>query len=403
VKATGDRYTVGHYFPKLGTAGAVRADTVGTEPMKIDRIEILPADMPQSDPKWRFAIHANRVSQGWLVAIAADDGTVGYGYASATKHMGASSEGLKGVLNDFTGLLLGRDPFDIEAIMVDLDHRLRGMNQAKAAIDCALHEIAARALGVPLCTLFGGKLRTEFPVLRVLSLKRPDEMAGKARELVDAGYRDIKIKVDGRVDLDAARVRAIRDEVGPEIRLTIDANQAYKPKGAIRLANKVADLGVEIFEQPCNADDHAGLKFVTEHSPIAVEADESAGSVRDVFRLVANRVVDLVSLKVPKLGGLRNTIAAARICEAADIPCRLGAHVGPRLLTAQAMHLAASLPSLSFACEFGEFVRLQNDITEGVENQNGIIRLPAGIGSGASLRADAPSQIAQAARVGLAG
>src|SRR5580704_18446334 len=227
--------------------------------MKIDRIEILPADMPQSDPKWRFAIHANRVSQGWLVAIAADDGTVGYGYASATKHMGASSAGLKGVLNDFSGLLLGRDPLDIEAIMADLDHRLRGMNQAKAAIDCALHEIVARALGVPLCVLFGGRVRSEFPVLRVLSLKAPDEMAAKAQELIDAGYRDIKIKVDGRLELDAARVRAIRARVGPEIRLTIDANQAYQPKAAIRLADKVVDEGVEIFEQPCEAHDHAGL------------------------------------------------------------------------------------------------------------------------------------------------
>jgi len=371
--------------------------------MKISKVELLPADMPQSDPKWRFSIHANRISQGWLVEITADDGTVGYGYASATKHMGASSAGLKGVLDDFNRLLIGRDPFDSEAIMADLNHRLRGMNQAKAAIDCALYEIAARSLGVPLCTLFGGKLRTEFPVLRVLSLKRPDEMAAKAQELIDAGYRDIKIKVDGRVELDAARVRAIRERVGPDVRLTIDANQAYKPKGAVWLATKVVDLGVEIFEQPCNADDHAGLKFVTDHSPIAVEADESAASVRDVFMLASNRIVDLVSLKVPKLGGLRNTIAAARICEAADIPCRLGAHVGPRLLTAQAMHLAASLPSLSFACEFGEFVRLENDITQGVENENGMIRLPEGIGSGASLRADAKTQIAQAARVSLAG
>jgi L-alanine-DL-glutamate epimerase-like enolase superfamily enzyme len=140
------------------------------------------------------------------------------------------------VLDNFTRPLLRRDPFDSEAIMVDLDHRLRGMNQAKAAIDCALHEIAARSLGVPLCTLFGGKLRSEFPVLRVLSLKPPDEMAAKARELIDAGYRDIKIKVDGRLELDAARVRAIREAVGPEIRLTIDANQAYQPKAAVRLA-----------------------------------------------------------------------------------------------------------------------------------------------------------------------
>jgi L-Ala-D/L-Glu epimerase len=371
--------------------------------MKIEKIDVMPADMPQADPKWRFAIHANRVSRGWLVAITADDGTVGHGYASATKHMGASSEGLKGVLDDFARLLIGRDPFDIEVIMADLNHRLRGMNQAKAAIDCALHEIVARALRVPLCVLFGGKLRREFPVLRVLSLKAPDEMAVKAQELIDAGYRHLKIKVDGRVELDAARVRAIRAQVGPDIRLTIDANQAYKPKAAIRLASKVADLDVEIFEQPCDARDHAGLKLVTEHSPIAIEADESAGSVYEVMALVAGRIVDLVSLKIPKLGGLRNTLAAARICEAGEIPCRLGAHVGPRLLTAQAMHLAASLPELSFACEFGEFVRLHNDITEGVENENGVIRLPGGIGSGASLRTDAREQMLEAAKVGWAG
>jgi L-alanine-DL-glutamate epimerase-like enolase superfamily enzyme len=307
------------------------------------------------------------------------------------------------VLEDFNRLLVGRDPFDVEGILADLNHRLRGMNQAKAAIDCALHEIMSRSLGIPLCMLLGGKLRTEFPVMRVLSLKRPDEMAAKAQELVDAGYRNIKIKVDGRLELDAARVRAIRQQVGPDIRLTIDANQAYKPKGAIRLANKVVDEGVEIFEQPCNADDHAGLKLVTDHSPIDIEADESAGSIRDVMTLVSNRIVDLVSLKVPKLGGLRNTIAAARICEAGDIPCRLGAHVGPRLLTAQAMHLAAGLSNLSFACEFGEFVRLKNDITEGVENENGMIRLPGGVGSGAGLRADSRTQMAEAAAVSQAG
>ena len=66
------------------------------------------------------------------------------------------------------------------------------------------------------------------------------------------------------------------------------------------------------------------------------------------------------------------------------------------------MHIAASLPSLSFACEFGEFVRLENDITEGVENENGMVRLPPGAGSGAALRADALAQMAQAARVSLA-
>ena len=371
--------------------------------MKIERVEILPADMPQSDPKWRFSGYANRISKGWLLALTGEDGTVGYGYASATRHMGASSEGLKGVLEDFTRFLIGRDAFDLEAILAELEHTLKGMNQAKCAVDCALHELASRSLGIPLHNLLGGKVRSEFPVLRVLSIKSPEEMAAKADELIAAGYRHIKIKVDGQVHLDAARVRAIREHVGPDIRLTIDANQAYTPKNALLLANKVVDFGVEIFEQPCRAQDYAGLKLVTDNSPIAIEADESAGSVREVMNLVSNRIVDLVSLKISKLGGLRNTIAAARICQAGDIPCRLGAHVGPRLMTAQAMHVAASLPALSFACEFGEFVRLRSDITEGVENENGVIRLPGGIGSGASLRADATAQMSEAKAVALAG
>jgi L-alanine-DL-glutamate epimerase-like enolase superfamily enzyme len=366
--------------------------------MKIDKVEVLPCHMPQSDPKWRFSIHANRISKGWLVAVTSE-GVTGYGYASATRHMGANSEGLKGTLDDFAKLLVGRDLFDIEDTLAALDHHLKGMNQAKAAIDCALYEIMSRALGVPLYKLLGGKRRLELPVMRVLSLKEPREMAAKGRELVEAGYKHIKIKVDGQLALDAARVKAIREEVGSDLRLIIDANQAYRPKEAILLAEQVVRYGVEIFEQPCKSDDHAGLKLVTQNSPIAIEADESAGSVHEVMTLVAGRIVDMVSLKVPKLGGLRNTLAAARICEAGDIPCRLGAHVGPRLLTAQAAHLAASLPELSFACEFGEFVRLQNDITEGVENVGGVVRLTDAPGSGAGLRADADAQIAAAEKV----
>lgn len=354
--------------------------------MKVEGFDILPCDMPQEDPEWRFSIHANRISRGWLVRLTADDGTVGLGYASATRHMGASSESLRGVLEAFSGTVVGRDPSDIEAALQALDQQLTGVNQAKAAIDCALHEVVSRSLDLPLHRLFGGKIREEVPVMRVLSLKRPEEMAERARDLIGRGHRFIKIKVDGDPALDIARVRAIRKEVGPDIRLTIDANQAYRPKDAILVANKVVDDGVEIFEQPVKADDHAGLKLVTDNTAITIEADESAGSLRDVMVLVSGRIVDAVSLKVPKLGGLRNTLAAARICEAGHIRCRLGAHVGPRLLTAQALHLAAGLPGLDFACEFGEFVRLLDDPTEGVENVDGSIRLPDGPGSGASLR-----------------
>ncbi len=357
--------------------------------MIVEQFDVLPCNMPQVDPGWRFSIHANRISKGWLVRLTTDTGVVGVGYASATRHMGASAEGLKGALVAFSHVVIGNDPFNIEAILAALDQELTGIYQAKAAIDCALHEIIARSLDIPLHQLFGGKMRDEVPVMRVLSIKEPDEMADRARGLLDAGYRFIKIKVDGHVGDDYERVRAIRQQVGPDIRLIIDANQAYTPKDAILIANRLVDLGVEIFEQPVAADDHAGLKLVTDNTPITIEADESAGSLREVMVLVTGRIVDAISLKVPKLGGLRNAIAAARICEAGRVRCRFGAHVGPRLLSAQAMHLAVGLRGLDFACEFGEFVRLTNDPTEGIENVDGKVDLPTGPGSGATLKAEA--------------
>jgi L-alanine-DL-glutamate epimerase-like enolase superfamily enzyme len=151
----------------------------------------------------------------------------------------------------------------------------------------------------------------------------------------------------------------------------------------------MADYRIDLVEQPVDADDLEGLALVTRTVPVTVEADEAAGSLRAIYELVARRAVDAVSLKVPKLGGLRNTLAAARLCETAHIKYRLGAAVGSRLLAAQALHLACALPGVDYACELAEFDRLLDDPFEGLEPQDGMLRLPQGIGSGVRLAAAA--------------
>jgi L-alanine-DL-glutamate epimerase-like enolase superfamily enzyme len=230
-------------------------------------------------------------------------------------------------------------------------------------------------------------VRDSVPILRILAIKAPPEMASQARKLVDRGYRYLKIKVHGDVDEDVARVAAIRAEVGADIHLTIDANQSYSPKDAITALNRMAEHRIDLVEQPVAADDLEGLALVTRSVPVTVEADEAAGSLREVFTLVARRAVDAVSLKIPKLGGLRNTLAAARLCEAAHIRYRLGAAVGSRLLAAHALHLACSLPGVDYACELGEFDRLLDDPFTGLEVEHGELRLPAGPGAGVQLLA----------------
>jgi L-alanine-DL-glutamate epimerase-like enolase superfamily enzyme len=277
---------------------------------------------------------------------------------------------------------LGRDARGIESIMSALDRAVRGAPQAKAAVDCALHDLLARSLGVPLNVLFGGKVRDSVPMLRILAIKTPQDMAAQAKRLVDAGYRYLKIKVHGHVEEDVARVAAIRRQVGDGVHLTIDANQSYAPKDAIIALGRMAEHRIDLVEQPVAADDFEGLALVTRTVPVTVEADEAAGSLRQIFELVARRAVDAVSLKIPKLGGLRNTLAAARLCEAAQIKYRLGAAVGSRLLAAQALHLACALPGVAYACELAEFDRLLDDPFAGLEVEDGTLALPGGPGSG---------------------
>jgi L-alanine-DL-glutamate epimerase-like enolase superfamily enzyme len=234
---------------------------------------------------------------------------------------------------------------------------------------------------------------TRVPILRILGIKTPDEMAEQAQKLVDAGYAYLKIKLEGAGREDVARVRAIRAKVGDDVHLTVDANQSYSVKEAIFALTRMAEFGIDLAEQPVAAGDLLGLKLVTDSVPMDVEADESAASLADVMHLVSNRIVDSISLKVPKLGGLRNTLAAARICEAGHVRYRMGAAVGSRLLSAQAMHLAATLPQLDYACELGEFDRLLDDPFEGIEISHGHLALPQGPGSGVRPRAGLRPQL----------
>jgi L-Ala-D/L-Glu epimerase len=365
--------------------------------MLIRDFDVTPCVMRKEDPTWRFALAASPVSDGHVLRIASDDGTEGFGYASATPHMGSTADTLKAELDMFRSHVIGRDPQSIEAILVQLDKVLHGAPQAKAAIDCALHDLVARALGVPLNVLFGGAVRDKVPILRILAIKTPAEMAVAAQKLVDKGYRYLKIKVHGEVAEDVARVAAIRKQVGDAVHLTIDANQSYTTKDAITALNRMADYRIDLCEQPVDADDFEGLALVTRTVPVTVEADEAAGSLREIFELVSKRAVDAVSLKIPKLGGLRNTLAAARLCEAGHIQYRLGAAVGSRVLSAQALHLACALPGVEYACELAEFDRLLDDPFEGLEPKDGMLHLPAGAGSGVRLIAANKERLAKTA------
>jgi hypothetical protein len=350
--------------------------------MKIAKVNIDTSILEKHDPEWKFALAASPRSQGWVCSITAEDGTVGYGYGSAMAHYGAPLEAVKANLDRFSSRIIGKDSRKITSIMDELDHDVVGNNQAKSAIDCALHDLLARRLGIPICELFGGPAVTEIASLRILPIKSPEKMAANARKLVNEDVKHLKIKVHGNVKEDVACVAAIREEVGPDIHLTIDANQSYTVKNAIKAIRLMEPFDIELAEQPVAAGDLYGLKKVTDSVSIPVEADEAAYSLEQIALIVRERIADSVSLKLSKIGGLRKTYAAAMICEAGGVKYRMGAHSGPRLLAAHASQLAAALPNIWYASELSEFEGLIGDPWEGMILKDGTIHVTDAPGCG---------------------
>jgi L-alanine-DL-glutamate epimerase-like enolase superfamily enzyme len=355
--------------------------------VRILAYEIEHISLPDEDPNWKFAGQAYPTNDACILTIIAEDGTRGLGYAAAFPHLAATALGVEGALQRICAGLVGRDVMAIEGNLHFVSGALVGNHPAKAAIDCALHDLKARLLEVPLYELLGGKVVDRIAICRMLGLKAPHEMAERAQRLVDQGYRHLKLKVGGEVRDDIARLAAVRKQVGDAVRLVADPNQSYRAKDAIAFAQRAVDYDVDIIEQPVRTDDLEGLRHVTQMCSIAIEADESAYSAESTYRLAATGAIDAVSLKVPKMGGLRAVQTAARICEVAHLGCRMGANVGSQLLAAHALHLAVTLPNLTYACELAEFQKLLNDPFEGLTVHDGYLSVPDGPGVGVHRRA----------------
>jgi len=339
--------------------------------------------MPKTDPTWRFALGAHPTTQSCIVCLTTDDGKKGYGFAGEIRHLGFPIEGVRSATTGLAQSLLGKDPRDWRILTYLAPRDLSACRPAIAGVEMALCDLASQLAQVPLWRLLGGAFRHDIPILRILALKSPEEMARNAQSLVSTGYRFLKIKLDNQdATLDAKRIAAVRDAVGNKVHLTMDANQSYNATEAIALYRQVEDLNIEYFEQPVPERDFDGLKQVAQSVGCLVEADESARSLEDVWQLVHTHAVHSISLKILKFGGLQPMADAAAICKAGDIRCRVGASVGSRLLAATGLHFAAATPNIDYACELGEFDRLTGDPFTGLEIVDGCLTVPDGIGLG---------------------
>lgn len=353
--------------------------------MKIERIEISLLEMPYIKPLVT-ATNNFTVARGVLVKIVTDSGTEGYGYSDLFPRTGETPATARHVIEAvLRSKVVGREIEDLVRIRADMDHVLTGNPRAKAALEGAMYDALARSVHIPLNLLLGGRFRNEIKIIKMVSVGDPEVMADEAKQLVREGLA-LKLKMSGKIELDLPRVARVRDKVGDDVFIKVDANEAYDAKTAIRLAKGLADHGVEIFEQPVPRDQLEALWEVKRQSPIKIEADQSVRTTADAANLIKHRMVDSINTGVQKIGGIQEVRKIAEMCEQAGIRCALSNTAGSMVGDAASVHLAASTPGISALCELGEFEVVSGDPFFGLTVERGIISVPQGEGLGVTLR-----------------
>jgi L-alanine-DL-glutamate epimerase-like enolase superfamily enzyme len=353
--------------------------------MTIADVRTVAIDQALSDPEWRFAQGPLARIQGHAIILTNEAGISGHGYFRAMPPWSEPLAAMKATFDYLAEILPGQDETAIGAVMDRLDRRLHGVPTVKGGIECALFDLRARMLGVPLHDLYGGKRQGAFANTRIIPLKSAAQMATVAEGLAAAGFRHLKVKVSGDPALDLDRVRCVREAVGTEIRLMIDANESYTPRLAVATINAMARFGIDLVEQPTSATDFKSFIQVARALDIPVEADESAQDLTSIMRLADEGAIESINLRILNLGGPTRTQQAIAICQAAGIGFRFGAVFGSSIVHAHTLHLAASLPQPRFPHEFSEMALLMDDRFTGLSVENGMVAVPAGPGTGLTL------------------
>lgn len=288
------------------------------------------------------ALRRTTTIESVIVRIIDSDGVTGWGEAPQVWQVtGESLPGAEAcVTGPLAGVVTGADPDDLVPLCRRVASTVHGNHGAKAAVDVALHDLAARRRGVSL-PVFLGSATHRVPTDVTLAAGAADALAGSAHERTGEGFTVLKVKVGTDAATDVERVRAVRAAVGSDVRIRLDANQGWTAREAVTVIGALedADLGIELVEQPVPAADLNGLAWVTARVATPVMADESVFGVRDLVEVIRRRAADLVNVKLAKCGGIGAARTLLDLAEAHGV----GTVVGSMLETHVGVAAAASV------------------------------------------------------------
>ena len=312
--------------------------------MKITDIRIGFISLPLTTP-FKTAVRTVTAVNDVIVEVHTDTGHIGYGEAAPTGAVtGDTRLAIVGAIEDhIKPSIMGMEVQDLENIMKKIHCCIMKNTSAKAAVDIAIYDLFGQIHKAPIYKLLGGN-KTEIITDLTVSVNSPEEMARDARSAIDLGYKTIKVKVGKDSKEDLKRMKAIRDEIGYDVDLRIDANQGWTPKEAVQTLRKMEDAGldIEFVEQPVHQSDLVGFKHVTDNVNIQTLADESIQGPEDAIKIMQMRAADLINIKLMKTGGLHNALRIASAAEVYGVECMLGCMLEAKVSVNAAVHLAAA-------------------------------------------------------------
>lgn len=329
--------------------------------MKMTCLKIYALRIPFTEA-FAHSARERKFSDAIVVKLTAEDGQFGYGEGVARPYVTGetveqSIEHIRRVLwpavaaQDYAEIVPDADPLralaEVEQLPEETRAGVRAFHAARCAVELALTDCLLRRQRMSLAAILPPRRQTVV-YSGVISSGSVNQAVTRARQLKLFGIREVKIKIgDGD---ESARLAAVRETLGSEASLRVDANGAYDARRAIETAQELSRFRVEAFEQPIPHGSPAELAKVRAHSPIPVMADESVVTLADARALVSAAACDFFNLRLSKCGGLTRTLRMARVAEAHGIRLQVGCQVGETaILSAAARHLIAHLEKVAFA------------------------------------------------------
>ncbi len=354
----------------------------------IERVETRILDVPLIRPHG-FATYTATAQPILLVTVHLRGGVVGFGEGVVPGGPwwgGESAETMQVIVERYLApVMVGRKVNELAGIVADFERSVANMRFAKAACDIAMHDAWARALGIPVRDLLGGRVRDDIDVTWALGVLPLDEAVREIEERIARfGHRSFKLKMGaGDPAVDSLRIAELADALGGKVGLRIDVNARWDRITALRYLPVLAEAGVELFEQPTPAADLATLREITSRVGVPVMADESVCSPADALAVVRESAADVVAIKTTKLGGLLESQKTAAVAEAAGLACHGATSLEGPFGTAASLHFACSSTAISFGSElFGPLLLKETYTTEDLVYADGKVRLPEGPGLG---------------------